>query len=102
MSSIIKIPSAPISNAIHWGSSSKFERFVNANFIETATQNTHKITNVKYEPDSIYQCVDGMAGCCWTVAVRDPITDTFANYYIRNWIDIVHYYEQKGFQFIEN
>jgi hypothetical protein len=103
MSEIINLPCSPIRNAIHWGHGSNFERFANKGyFLEPAKNNKHIITNVKYEPDSVYQRVDGMAGCCWLVDVQEYGENTQKKYYIRNWIDIVHHYEQKGFKFVEN
>jgi hypothetical protein len=100
-----QIKSAPQRNTIHWGNHSNFERFVGAYFIEVSLNTAikkHVITKVKYEPDEIYNRVDGMAGCCWAVGVLDTNTNTTTNYHIRNWIDIVHHYEEQGYQFVSD
>lgn len=101
----IKIQSSPQRNAIHWGSRSNFERFVGSYFIDVspgAKIKKHVITRVKYEPDEVYNRVDGMAGCCWTIGVFDSNTNTPVSYHVRNWIDIVHHYETQGYQFVED
>lgn len=105
MSDIIELPAASVANVTyHYGSFSNYARYTGESFIETANPEQGKIyvvTNVKYEPDSLYSTTDGYAGRCWTVTVYDSVIKTFANYYIRNWIDIVHHYETLGFTFVE-
>jgi hypothetical protein len=105
MSDIVELPAASVANpTYHYGSFSNYAKYIGEYFIETANPEHGKlyvITNVIYEPDSLYRSTDGYAGRCWTVTVYDSVIKTFANYYIRNWIDIVHYYETIGFAFVE-
>jgi hypothetical protein len=42
-----------------------------------------------------------MAGKCWIVIINDVENDKIEKYYIRNWIDIVEYYKEKGLKFVE-
>ena len=96
-SEIIVIPSN-VPHSIHWGSGSNFERFANSYFLEMASSvDKHVIASVKYEPDELYSRFDGIAGCCWIVTISEPFTQ---KYHIRNWVDIVHYYEHRGFTFV--
>ena len=86
-------------STIHCGRSSKYDRFCGTYFANTDFDK-HIVVNVTYQPDKLYQVLDGMAGRCWMV-VTQYITDlTFSNYYIRNWEDIVHYYDDRGYKFV--
>jgi hypothetical protein len=42
-----------------------------------------------------------MAGKCWIVTINDNENEKFVKYYIRNWIDIVEFYKEKGLVFVE-
>lgn len=104
MSDIIKLPAVSVAKSTyHYGSVSNYADYTGEYFTETANPENGRliITNVKYEPDSLYRMVDGYAGRCWIITLHDSKMDTIANYYIRNWIDIVHYYETLGFAFVE-
>jgi hypothetical protein len=98
LASTIQIPLSHNKYAIHWGSDSKFERFAGSYFLDTVSNMKHVIKEVKYEPDVVYSRVDGMFGCCWTVTITEPFKQKYS---VRNWIDIVEYYESRGFSFVE-
>ena len=104
MSDIIKLSAASFANATyHYGSDSNYVNHKGAWFSSNPDNGIkHVITNVKYEPDSVYRMVDGYSGRCWIVTVYDSKMETFVNYYIRNWVDIVHYYnETLGLVFVD-
>jgi len=89
---------------LHYGSEAKYERFVNSYFSSISVNGfvaKHNIISVKYNPDSLYINVDGMAGKCWLVAIIDEFNHK-KTYYIRNWRDIVnHYTTTHGMEFFE-
>jgi hypothetical protein len=43
---------------------------------------------------------DGYEGKYWLVTIIDNDNDKMNRYYIRNWIDIVNFYKEKGFEFV--
>jgi hypothetical protein len=101
---------------MHYGSEANYERFVGTAYficdtsyspeiddLEAEMDNSkkHRISDVVYAPDKLYQANDGYAGGCWKVTVIDSENGSSATYYIRNWIDIVQYYLKKGFKFVE-
>ena len=91
----------------HYGSESNYQRFRFSYFIKI-NPSPYKniiykyiISDVTYTPDKLYNSVDGMAGKCWIVTINDAENDKIEKYYIRNWIDIVEYYKEKGLKFVE-
>ncbi len=97
MSEIIVLPYHVTNYTCHFGSTSKYERFVGASFGKT-----HIIQQVQYDSDELYRTVDGNSGRCWKVVVSNTEDATSKKYYIRNWCDIVHHYETElGLSFIE-
>lgn len=108
----ISLPCLTTPYTLHFGSVEKLANFATtaSYFIESAyadeSQNPdnkkHIITSVKYEPDSVYNMTDGHAGKCWKVGVYDAETETFSNYAIRNWCDLVyHYATTKKLEFVD-
>lgn len=102
------LPTASRPITIHHGSSSGFERFKgtsyfiqNENELNETIIYKHIVIDVKYEADNNYRLHDGNIGRCWLVTVLDNESCEECYYYIRNWIDIVDYYEAKGFKFVE-
>jgi hypothetical protein len=100
---------------MHYGSEANYERFVGTAYficdtsyrpdiddLDTTKSKKHRISDVVYAPDKLYQVNDGYAGSCWKVTVIDSENGSSATYYIRNWIDIVQYYLKKGFKFVES
>lgn len=104
MTDIIKIPCYSTPLTMHFGSESNYQRFVGtAYFIcekdKDLGAKKHRITGVTYDPDSVYGMTDGHAGNCWKVTVANDEDGSSATYSIRNWIDIVRHYQDKGFEF---
>ena len=91
----------------HYGSESNYQRFRFSYFITNIYDPNediiykHIITDVKYQPDSVYSTCDGYFGKCWVVTINDAENNETDKYYIRNWIDIVEYYKEKGLKFVE-
>ena len=93
--------------ALHFGISANYERLVASYFIKKESSNDEKFINkhiiiaVKYFPDDTYEMMDGMWGKCWLVTVVDNENDKLCKYYVRNWIEIVHYYEEQGLIYVQ-
>ena len=108
--SIIDLPCILKPRLYHYGSESYYQRFKYSYFIQKdATDHPNLlykkiIMEVLYKPDETYRINDGMTGKCWIVTIDDNQTDNvhkkITKYYIRNWIDLVHYFEEKGFAFV--
>jgi len=90
----------------HYGSESNYQNLCHSYFIKNNRDNNetiiykHIIIDVKYIPDKLYSSVDGMAGKCWVITINNNENETVEKYYIRNWIDIVEFYKEKGCVFI--
>lgn len=108
----ISLPCLTTPYTLHFGSSAKLANYATtcSYFIECAyadesenpNDKKHVITAVKYETDSVYNMTDGHAGKCWKVTVYDAETETFSNYAIRNWCDLVyHYATAKKLEFVD-
>jgi len=92
---IISLPTIYGPLILHYGSQSGYRRFSNSYFAKTYDDGSiikHKITLIKYNPDDLYNRVDGMAGKCWLVSVKTD-HNSLNTYYIRNWHDIVEHYK---------
>ncbi len=106
MAEIISLPTIYRPMLLHFGSGSRYERFLYSYFIKSISAPEenfiykHIITSIKYQPDTLYSNVDGMSGKCWLVEVHDVENEKFIKYYIRNWTDIVEYYKEKGLEFV--
>ena len=97
MSEITILPYHQSRYTCHFVSMSNYERFVGGGFGKS-----HIIQHVKYDADELYCRVDGQSGRCWKVVVRNTDYSTSMTYHIRDWIDIVHYYETEfSLSFIE-
>ena len=103
--SIIELPCVNRPGVYHYGSETNFQRFRYSYFIKNICHenekimNTKIISNVEYQPDSYYNKLDGYFGKCWVVSIIE--NEKEVKYYIRNWIDIVEYFNEKGFKFVE-
>jgi hypothetical protein len=103
---IISLPTIYRPMLLHFGSPAGYQRFEFSYFIKTISDPEenfiykHIIHSVKYEPDKLYSTMDGMAGKCWIVEVLDVENEKSNKYYIRNWTDIVEYYNEKGLKFV--
>jgi len=102
------LPTASRPITLHCGSSAGFERFKGTSyFIQKVNESNDSITykhiviDVKYKPDEYYRLHDGNIGRCWLVKVLDNETGEVCCYSIRNWIDLVDYYDEKGLKFVE-
>lgn len=107
--------SEQVTNTIHYGHGSNYERFANGSYFicdtsylpsldenpETLESRKHYITAVEYDTDALYRTTDGYAGNCWTVKVVDKEAGVETTYHIRNWTDIVQNYQRRGYRFIE-
>ena len=100
MSVFVSLPSCTNTNSLHFGSQSNYQRFRFSYFNEETKSNKHIITDIKYHPDDLYSTYDGMTGNCWLVEVNDSVNEIINTYYIRNWSDIVHFYKEKKFNFV--
>jgi hypothetical protein len=101
MDEIVKLPISIKPIILHYGSTAGFERFVNTSyFIQKEHSDKHIILDVKYSPDNVYNFTDGNAGRCWVVKIKDNQTNNICIYSIRNWNDLVDYYEVNGLQFM--
>jgi hypothetical protein len=104
---ILELPCICRPSLYHYGSESNYQRFCHSYFITNIYDPNediiykHIITDVKYKPDSVYSTCDGYFGKCWVVTINDVENDKIEKYYIRNWIDIVEYYKEKGIKFVE-
>jgi hypothetical protein len=105
---IIPLPCITKTTTYHYGSQSNYQRFCYSYFIKNDTETEREtllykyiIMSVQYVPDELYSSVDGMAGKCWIVTINDNDKEKFVKYYIRNWIDIVEFYKEKGVVFVE-
>lgn len=103
---IIEISHYTTPLTFHFGYEAKYQRFCGCYFTKTMQVTTipeekHVITNITYSPDELYKTVDGNVGNCWIVTVYNSEKYLCYNYYIRNWVDIVHYYKELDFQFVE-
>jgi hypothetical protein len=103
---IIELPCIIKENLYHYGSESNYQRFrysyfINENVKSETILYKYIIMSVQYVPDELYSSVDGMAGKCWIVSINDNENDKLVTYYIRNWIDIVEFYKEKGLKFVE-
>ena len=101
---IIPLPYIHISSPWHFGSESKYDRFSGSTyFIRNDNEQIiykYIVMKVVYKPDELYNRVDGNAGRCWIVTINDNENGKIIKYYIRNWIDIVEHYREKGLEFI--
>ena len=87
MSAIITLPSVAKAPYVHMGSCSGYERFTHTKIGETGF-----IQKIKYNPDNNYSITDGTIGKCWEVEILDTKDQTIAQYYIRDWQDLVHHF----------
>ena len=104
---IIQLPCFCNPLIYHYGSESGYQRFRHSYFIKNICESNeniiykHIITDVTYKPDNNYSITDGHFGKCWIVTINNNENDKIEKFYIRNWIDIVEYYKEKGNQFVE-
>ena len=105
--SIIPLPSIKKPTVLHYGSESCYERFSGNSYFITCSDECeinliykYIVMKVEYKPDEIYSQVDGNAGRCWIVTINDNENGKIIKYYIRNWIDIVEHFKEKGLEFI--
>ena len=105
---IIPLPSISKPGLNHFGSQSNYQRFRYSYFIKQDTESDREtllykymIMSVQYVPDELYSSNDGTAGKCWIVTINDNENEKIIKYYIRDWIDIVEFYKEKGLKFVE-
>jgi hypothetical protein len=105
---IIVLPCIKKTHIYHYGSQANYQRFRYSYFTKEVTKSKnetilHKyiINSVQYVPDEVYSSLLGIAGKCWIVTINDIENDKLVTYYIRNWIDIVEFYKEKGLKFVE-
>ena len=104
---IIPLPCVSTQLLYHYGSGSGYQHFRYSYFINNNPDldvhflYKYIITSVEYVPDKLYSYHDGIYGKCWIVSIDDNENNKPIKYYIRNWIDIVEFYKQKGLEFIE-
>ena len=106
--SIIPLPSIKKPMLLHCGSEAGYERFSGNSYFIACSDDCEKnllykyiVMKVVYTPDELYRYVDGNAGRCWIVTINDNENGKIIKYYIRNWIDIVEHFKEKGLEFIE-
>ena len=105
-SEIISLPSIPRGTTLHFGSTSTYERFIGSYFINKNWEKSNDeyiykdiITNIEYNTDTVYS---NTGGNYWVITVQNTEHNTILYYYIRNFGDIVTYYEGKDFVFINS
>jgi hypothetical protein len=105
---IIPLPCSTKTTIYHLGSKSNYQRFCYSYFIKEDTESDREtllykyiIISVQYVPDELYSSVDGKSGKCWIVTINDNDKQKIFKYYIRDWIDIVEFYNEKGLVFVE-
>lgn len=105
---VIPLPCVSRPMLLHYGSESCYERFSgNSYFIASSDEceinliYKYIVMKVEYTPDELYRHVDGNVGRCWIVTINDNENEEIIKYYIRNWVDIVEYFKEKGLEFIE-
>ena len=97
-----------VGHGLHFGSHAGYERFVNSYFEKSYQNYVDKVIihSICYKPDNLYSRKDGYCGTCWQVEMIEPHDDTkwatgFAKYCFRNFEDLVEYYKEKGFVFVD-
>ena len=115
---VIQVPLFRSITVLHQGSSANYERFVGSYFVKKQVDepntivaspcdsvnhcNTqHTIIYAAYQPDYSYMDSDGVYGRCWVVCVNNTETGEWTTYTIRNWIDLVKYYESFDYAFVQ-
>jgi hypothetical protein len=106
MTKHISIPSIK-TTGLHLGSQSGYER-LELSYFEKDDSNNHNIIDksiiisLTYEPDSTYNNTNGYAGTCWVAEMLDSNETTgYIFYCFRNFEDLVEFYREKGYKFIE-
>ena len=106
MTSINKIIKVPAVSRYHFHCDNK--KLTGCHFEEISPKtniiNKIIIQNIEYATDEIYNRTDGYAGNCWETSVADSrMIDDIYQYKLvfRNFGDLVKYYEDQGFKFVE-
>jgi len=101
MENHIYIQSAPQSG-LHFGRNANYEKLVGSYFEEKESSepnfiNKALIHEITYSSDALYSESDGNAGTCWIASVID---EGYTHYHFRNFEDLVHLYDQKGYKYV--
>jgi hypothetical protein len=95
-------------NGIDLGEIKKYEIFKGTWFeqLEPYGDNNiiHKaiILSIHYEPDSTYSHTDGYDGTCWSARITDSGENEYILcYHFSNFSNLVKFYEEKGYKFVE-
>jgi len=106
LSDPILVPMYIKKNTLHFGSEANYQNLVGSYFIKNSDYNNdgkfiykHNVLSASYNPDEYYINNDGICGRCWIVTIVDNENNKINNFYIRNWCDIVNYYENLGYVF---
>lgn len=89
---------------LHFGSQSGYERFKFSHFEKNSDNFIDKliINSVKYQPDTDYNNTDGYFGTCWIAEmIETNEISGYVYYHFRNFEDIVGFYLEKGYKFID-
>jgi hypothetical protein len=97
-----------VGKGLHFGSKAGYERFANSYFEKVNQNFIDKIIiySIFYKPNEIYITTDGYGGTCWHAEmIEHDNVDTewatgFAKYRFRNFEDLIEYYKEKGFVFV--
>ena len=75
----------------------QLEPYGNSNIIHKAI-----ILSIHYEPDSTYSHTDGYDGTCWCARITDSgENESVLCYHFSNFSNLVKFYEEKGYKFVE-
>lgn len=105
MANQITIPQVR-TTGLHWGFQSGYQRFSLSYFEKNVINNDNIIdksiiNSVKYEPEPAYNNTDGHFGTCWVAEMIDSIETVGYTYYrFRNFEDLVEFYREKGYKFV--
>ena len=100
---IVEVPIFRSVTVLHLGSEAEYKRFSGSYFVKRgaadSAEEKHIVIYVSYDPDGSYADSDGTYGRCWVVVLNNTVTGDWITYIIRNWIDLVKYYESFGYAF---
>jgi hypothetical protein len=101
MENHIYLQSAPQSG-LHFGRNANYQSFIGGYFEEKEGSEPNIIykaiiPEILYSPDTLYIDTDGNAGTCWIALVID---EGYTHYHFRNFEDLVHLYDQKGYKYV--
>jgi len=102
MENHIYVKAINLKGTLHCGKEANYDKLAGDYFEEKESSEQNIIDKaliheIKYSPDMLYSSVDGYAGTCWQAIVID---NDYIFYHFRNFEDLVHLYDQKGYKYV--